>query len=146
MNEWDERYGETDEPLWSGKANGVLVQELKGLRPGRALDVGCGEGGDSIWLAGQGWQVTGIDVSAVAIERAREAAKAADVTVDWVCADFMTVEPLPAFDLVSVHYLSLRNVPKNPAVRALTTSTAPGGTLLTVGHWPLDPGGFSLHA
>jgi len=50
MNEWDKRYAATGEALWSGRANGVLVAELAGERPGRALDVGCGEGGDATWL------------------------------------------------------------------------------------------------
>src|ERR1035438_1239151 len=105
MNEWDERYAATGEALWSGRANGVLVAELSGQHPGRALDVGCGEGGDAIWLAREGWEVTGVDVSAIALERAAAAARAADVTVDWICADIAGIEPPPrGYDLVSVHY------------------------------------------
>jgi 2-polyprenyl-3-methyl-5-hydroxy-6-metoxy-1,4-benzoquinol methylase len=87
MNAWDEHYTATGETLWSGRANGVLVAELSGQDPGRVLDVGCGEGADAIWLARQGWEVTGVDISAVALQRAATAATAADVTVDWICAD-----------------------------------------------------------
>ncbi|WP_280271198.1 class I SAM-dependent methyltransferase, partial [Nocardia wallacei] len=66
---WDERYGSRD-LLFSGEPNAVLVTEVAGLPPGQALDVGCGEGGDARWLAGRGWQVTAVDISRVALERA----------------------------------------------------------------------------
>ncbi len=140
MNEWDERYAATGEALWSGQANGVLVTELSGQHPGRALDVGCGEGGDAIWLAGEGWEVTGVDVSAVALERAAAAARSAEITVDWICADIAGMESPPrGYDLVSVHYPALRHRGGEPAIHALLEATAPGGTLLVVGHAPLDP-------
>jgi SAM-dependent methyltransferase len=140
MNEWDERYAESGEPLWSGRANGVLVGELAGHAPGRALDVGCGEGGDAIWLALAGWDVTGIDVSTVALERAATAAGTAGVTVRWICDDVATIAPPPTgYDLVSVHYPALLHSPGDPTIRALLGATAPGGTLLFVGHSPLDP-------
>ncbi|GAA5144654.1 class I SAM-dependent methyltransferase [Pseudonocardia eucalypti] len=71
---WDERYGQREQ-LWSGEPNGPLVVEVSGLAPGRALDVGCGEGGDAIWLARRGWRVTAMDISQVALDRAAEAAK-----------------------------------------------------------------------
>ena len=140
MNGWDERYGASGESLWSGRANGVLVGELAGRATGRALDVGCGEGGDAIWLARAGWDVTGVDVSAVALDRAATAAAAAGVTVRWICADVATLAPSAVgYDLVSVHYPALRHAPGDPAIRALLAATAPGGTLLVVGHAPLDP-------
>src|ERR1039458_7951812 len=66
---WDERYRSRDH-LWSGQPNQRLVEEVAGAAPGHALDVGCGEGGDAIWLARQGWTVTGVDVSSVALQRA----------------------------------------------------------------------------
>ena len=67
--EWDARYAEADR-VWSGNPNGALVAEVAGLLPGRALDVGCGEGADAVWLAGRGWDVTALDVSKIAIDRA----------------------------------------------------------------------------
>ena len=67
---WDERY-RTKPQMWSGKPNPQLVREAGGLKPGKALDLGCGEGADAIWLAQQGWTVTAVDVSAVALERAQ---------------------------------------------------------------------------
>src|SRR5579862_3207268 len=70
-SEWDARYSEPVGALWSGRPNGRLVVEVGSLTPGRALDVGCGEGADAIWLALRGWTVTAIDISAVAIGRAQ---------------------------------------------------------------------------
>ena len=63
---WDERYG-ADDRVWSGHPNPQLVDRVAALTPGRALDVGCGEGADAVWLARQGWQVTALDVSAVGL-------------------------------------------------------------------------------
>ena len=138
--DWDERYASHDEGLWSGRANGVLVAELAESAPRRALDVGCGEGADAIWLARAGWQVTGVDVSEVALERAAAGARDAGVTVEWVLADIAMSPPAPGgYDLVSVHYPALKHSPGDQAIRALLEAVAPGGTLLVVGHAPLDP-------
>src|SRR5262252_6672378 len=80
--EWDARYNEGDGARWSGRPNGRLRAEVTGLAPGRALDVGCGEGADAIWLARRGWTVTAIDISDVALTRAREAAARAAAAVE----------------------------------------------------------------
>jgi 2-polyprenyl-3-methyl-5-hydroxy-6-metoxy-1,4-benzoquinol methylase len=87
VKEWGGRFAATGDGLWSGRANGVLVAELSGQDLGRAVGVGCGEGGDAIWLARRGWEVTGVDVSAVALRRAAVAARSAEVTVGWICAE-----------------------------------------------------------
>lgn len=133
--EWDARYGEGDGAMWSGRPNGRLVAEVAGLPPGRALDVGCGEGADAIWLARQGWTVTAIDVSDLAVQRAREAAGRVGTTVDWICGDALRT-PLPArsFDLVSLQYPALPTAPGERAVRALLDTVCPGGVLLAVYH------------
>jgi 2-polyprenyl-3-methyl-5-hydroxy-6-metoxy-1,4-benzoquinol methylase len=65
---WDERYRSHD-ALWSGNPNDHLINETDGLTPGPALDVGCGEGADAVWLAERGWRVTAVDLSTVALER-----------------------------------------------------------------------------
>src|SRR6185295_18570046 len=80
--EWDNRYLDR-ERLWSGQPNGALVVEVAGLTPGRALDVGCGEGADAVWLAKGGWEVTALDVSGVALQRAAGHARDAGVAVRW---------------------------------------------------------------
>src|SRR5688572_9131274 len=101
--EWDARYSEGEGAKWSGRPNGRLVAEVADLTPGRALDVGCGEGADAIWLAGRGWTVTAIDVSEVAIRRAREAATLAGAAVEWVSGDALQAPfPARAFDLLSM--------------------------------------------
>ena len=82
---WDERYTSM-ERVWSGQPNGVLVTEISGLPRGRVLDVGCGEGADAVWLAEHGWDVTALDVSGVALERAARHAAQAQVPVRWVHA------------------------------------------------------------
>src|SRR4051812_6953380 len=83
--EWDARYSERDGTMWSGRPNGRLVAEVADLTPGRALDVGCGEGADAIWLARRGWMVTAIDVSDVAVTRARDAGELAGVAAPRAC-------------------------------------------------------------
>src|ERR1700679_3493773 len=80
--ELDERYATADQ-LWSGQPNATLVAEVGDLEPGRALDVGCGEGADAVWLASRGWQVTAIDVSLLALQRATASAERSGVQVEW---------------------------------------------------------------
>jgi SAM-dependent methyltransferase len=138
---WDERYASAEQ-VWSGDPNGALVAEVGELAPGTALDVGCGEGADAVWLARRGWQVTALDVSAVALERARRHADDAGVTVTWLHSGLEDAD-LPAFDLVSAQYAALLGTPGHDAERALLGAVAPGGVLLVVHHAVLD--GFREH-
>ncbi len=132
--EWDARYGE-HEAKWSGRPNGRFVAEVADLSPGRALDVGCGEGADAIWLDRRGWTVTAIDISALAVRRARDAAERARATVDWVCGDALqTPFPSRSFDLVSMQYPALPYAAGEAAVRTLLDAVRPGGLLLAVYH------------
>jgi SAM-dependent methyltransferase len=133
--EWDRRYRERDGAMWSGRPNGRLVAEVAALTPGQALDVGCGEGADAIWLAQRGWTVTAIDISAVAIFRAREASHPVGACVEWVCGDTLQT-PFPArcFDLVSMQYPALPKAAGEAAVRRLLDTVRAGGLLLAVYH------------
>jgi SAM-dependent methyltransferase len=140
---WDGFYaGDGDDrPHWSGEPNPTLVGEATELPPGRALDVGCGEGADAVWLAGHGWQVTAIDPSNVALGRARAAADAAGVEVAWVRAGLLDLADAEGgFDLVTTHYPVLRRAGADgdATTAALLRRVAPGGTLLFV-HHDLDP-------
>src|SRR5215471_6285026 len=133
--EWDARYSERDGARWSGRPNGRLVAEVVSLTPGRALDVGCGEGADAIWLARSGWAVTAIEISEVAVIRAREAAERADAIVEWVCGDALrTSFPAGSFDLLSMQYPALPKAAGEAAVRALLDTVCPGGLLLAIYH------------
>ncbi len=139
---WNERY-RTKDSLWSGKPNRNLVSEASGLPAGDALDVGCGEGADSIWLAGQGWQVTGVNISTVALGRAAghaaQAGPAIAGCIAWEQADIFTWEPgEDHYDLVSVQYLHPPSAQRAPLFRRLAAALRPGGTLLVVGHHPSD--------
>ncbi len=132
--DWDKRYASTEQ-VWSGQPNAALVAEAGGLLPRRALDVGCGEGADAIWLAGEGWQVTALDVSKVALERAEAAARQAGVNVEWMHAGLLDATlPQGAFDLVSAQYPALLRTPDCDAERSLLGAVAPGGHLLVVHH------------
>lgn len=123
--------------------NAHLTGEVSGLKPGRALDAGCGHGSDTLWLAAHGWQVTAVDFSAAALAHARSTAEVAgaDVAgrVDWVDADLATWIPQPGhFDLVVSLYLHVAEGVQE-TVRRMGSGVAPGGTLLLVGHRPIDP-------
>ena len=132
--EWDRRYRGT-ELLWTAEPNRFLVSEAAGLRPGRALDVACGEGRNAVWLARRGWQVTGVDFSAVALEKAAGLAEANEVEAEWVVADLLEYRPEEhAFDLVLLFYLQVPEAQRREIVRAAATAVAPGGTFLLVAH------------
>jgi SAM-dependent methyltransferase len=139
---WDDRYRSAD-MIWSGHVNPNLAATASNLSPGTALDVGCGEGGDAIWLAEHGWHVTGIDISVVALDRA--AARAAQVghevagRITWQFADVLSWDPAPQqFDLVSAQFIHLPRPVIESLHQRLAAAVRPGGTLLVVGHHPSD--------
>lgn len=133
--EWDARYADEDR-LWSGHVNGPLPIEIGHLEPGSALDVGCGEGADAIWLAEQGWTVTAIDVSGVAVDRARAEAERRSLTIAWIAGDFPADLGSETFDLVALHYPAFPIASLDAVANGLLSAVAPGGTLLLVGHAP----------
>ncbi|MEV0748187.1 methyltransferase domain-containing protein [Streptomyces sp. NBC_01220] len=133
---WDERYRESRR-IWSGNPNTALVREVEDLKPGRALDLGCGEGADAVWLARQGWRVTATDISRVALDRAAEHGADAEVAdrIDWQFHDLGVSFPDGEYDLVSAQFLhSMGNLPRERILRRAAAAVAPGGVLLIVGH------------
>jgi 2-polyprenyl-3-methyl-5-hydroxy-6-metoxy-1,4-benzoquinol methylase len=125
---------------WSGMVNGTMaavVSELP-VEPGRsALDLGCGEGGDAVWLASQGWQVTAVDISATATARGAELAQKAGVSeaITWVTHDLATWETEETFDLVTASFFhSTVELPREQILRRAAEQIRPGGHLLLVTH------------
>lgn len=129
--EWNARYA-SEERLWSGKVNALLRREIEDMKPGTVLDVGAGEGADAIWLAQQGWQVSAVDISQIAIDRAETAAHKASVKVQWIVADAREVGG--EYDLVSALYPVVHK--ESGLFDHLCELVKPGGTLLFVHHMP----------
>ncbi|MBF6211163.1 class I SAM-dependent methyltransferase [Nocardia puris] len=145
---WEGFYRERDK-VWTGNPNPLLAREAAGLVPGSALDLGCGEGGDALWLAGRGWRVLAVDVAEVALRRG--AAHAADAGVadriTWERHDLSRTFPEGAFDLVSAQFLHspvAADGERDEILRRAAAAVAPGGTLLLAAHstfptWMTDP-------
>ncbi len=133
---WNRRYASA-ELIWSAGPNALLAEELAGLKSGTALDAACGEGRNGLWLAEQGWQVTAVDFSEVAIEKGRKIARHRGLDLDWRVAD-VARDPLPegAFDLVVVLYLHTDADERALWLPRLVRAVAPGGTFFYLGHDP----------
>lgn len=144
---WEERYASRPQ-VWSGRANQVLVDLVSGFAPRAALDLGCGEGGDAVWLAQQGWRVTAVDISTTAVERGRAAAADLGVPADritWVAQDLAEWSPGGTFDLVSAFFLqSPVELPRAEILRRAAGAVAPGGYLLLVTHAAPPPWATAL--
>lgn len=140
---WEARYAD-DPAVWSGKVNATFAAAAAALAPGTALDIGCGEGADAVWLAQRGWQVTGVDVSATAVERATAAARARGFNGDrarFVAADATAELPAGPFDLVTASFLHSwePDFPRLDILRAAGDRVAPGGALLVISHAAAPP-------
>lgn len=130
---WEERHA-GHEPPGRQQPNPYLMQEVERREPGSALDAGCGQGNDALWLAARGWRVMAVDIAENALRRAQEKADELDEQtrqrVEWVRADLAGwTPPSRRFDLVYSHY-----VHPLPPLRMLGSLVAPGGVLLIVGH------------
>ncbi|MBN9619849.1 MAG: methyltransferase domain-containing protein [Actinobacteria bacterium] len=126
---WNDRYAET-RSVWGVAPNRWVEQETVDLPPGRALDLGCGEGRNAVWLAERGWLVTAVDISAVALAKGAEVAP----QVNWIEADATTYAAPEPVDLALLCYLQVVAPRRRAAVRAAAGALAPGGTLLVVAH------------
>ncbi|MEO6529923.1 MAG: methyltransferase domain-containing protein [Specibacter sp.] len=143
---WNERYGNSGR-IWSGNPNPQLVAEAAALNSGspqaprKALDVGCGEGADSVWLARQGWHVSGVDISTVALQRAAAHAAGLELpgSVIWEHHDLLAwTPPAASFDLISAQFMHLPRPDREKLFDRLGEAVAVGGTLIIVGHAPSD--------
>lgn len=133
---WDQMYRKR-QMAWDSEPNLFLAQEVADLKPGTALDLGCGEGADAIWLATRGWHVAAVDISNVALDRGRAADT--DRLVNWVQADmFVWQPPEDAYDLISLHYVHIPPAERAALFGRLVQAVRPGGMLLLVAHHPSD--------
>lgn len=138
---WERRYA-TQDRIWSGNVNAILAETVADLEPGRVLDLGCGEGGDTVHLAKLGWKVTAVDISQTALDRARSHAEQAGVS-DLVATerhDLAESFPDGEFDLVSAQYFqSPLEFPRHKVLRRAAEALVPGGLLLLVDHGSVPP-------
>jgi SAM-dependent methyltransferase len=129
---WDDRYRQR-QAAWDDEPNPFLPEDIAGLQPGTALDVGCGEGSDAVWLAKRGWNVTAVDISQVALDRGRAADT--DHLVTWQQADVLAwTPPADAFDLVTMHFFHIPLDERTALFGRLAQAVRSGGTLLVVAH------------
>lgn len=140
---WTKTLREHGDKVAQRPPNAQLLAEVGALRPGRALDAGCGHGAETSWLAGHGWQVTAVDFSPSALAHARSTAEAlgADLAarISWVEGDLgHWAPPERAFDLVVCLYVHIAGSVEE-MVRRMASGVAPGGTLFMLGHRPIDP-------
>jgi ubiquinone/menaquinone biosynthesis C-methylase UbiE len=144
---WEEHYSAKPQ-VWSGRVNAQLAAIAPGLGGGRALDLGCGEGGDAIWLAEHGWSVLAVDVSHTALARGRSAAAEHGVAghIEFAQHELTTGFPEGSFDLVSACFLhSTVDMDRSAILRRAAAAVAPGGALLIVDHAAAPPWATKLH-
>jgi SAM-dependent methyltransferase len=138
---WEQHYGER-ERIWSGRVNVQFADVVGNLTPGRALDLGCGEGADSVWLAQRGWTVVAVDISDTALGRARDAAVSRDVAdrIEFVQRDLSEGLPEGSFDLISSQFLHSK-VPldRETILASAASALRPGGVLVIVDHGAPPP-------
>lgn len=131
--DWDQRYA-TEEYVWRVEPNQFVKEHLTGLAPGRAVDLGAGEGRNAVWLASRGWRVTAVDISPVGLEKGRRLAAHNGVEVDFVEGDATTWEPAEPVDLVLLSYLQIPTPQRLTALEHARTWLRPGGTLFVIAH------------
>lgn len=135
---WEQRWDEARRAMGDRvmQPNRTLTDVVATLPPGRALDAGCGEGADAIWLAEHGWTVTAVDFVDTALQNGRARAEQIGAEVEWRQADLSEwTPPSSSFDLVSTHFLH-GIAQRDRLFGRLAAAVRPGGTLLVVGHHP----------
>jgi SAM-dependent methyltransferase len=144
---WEQHYAERDQ-IWSGRVNARVAEIVTSLTPGTALDLGCGEGGDAVWLAEKGWQVVAVDISDTALKRAAALAESRGVAdrVEFAQHDLAASFPAGTFDLISAQFLHSKLPLDRPRIlRQAAGVVRPGGTLLIVDHAGPPPWASKLH-
>ena len=125
---WNE-YFESNAQPWT-VPDAFFVAEAKGLLAGRALDLGCGEGGDSLWLAARGWDVTAVDFASAAVETLQRIATERGLSVRGVVASVLEYEHDSECDLVLMSFMHLLPGERTKMLANASAALAPGGILL----------------
>ncbi len=131
--DWDARYA-AEPSLWGAAPNQFVRARVADSEPGVAVDLACGNGRNALWLARRGWQVTGVDISTVALDLARQRSVPAGVSVTWEHADARFWKAPGPVDLALVAYLHLPIEELSAVLRAAAAQLTPTGRLLYVGH------------
>lgn len=133
---WEQRYA-TNGRVWSGRVNAVLEQIAADLAPGRALDIGCGEGADVIWLASKGWDATGVEISPTAVLRARTVAREQQLVerAHFEVQDLARWNPTGRYDLVTASFFqSPVELDRTGIIRRAALAVTGGGHLIVTSH------------
>jgi SAM-dependent methyltransferase len=131
---WAERHAAAA-MAWDTTPSQFVVAACRKLRPGRALDLGAGEGANSMWLAGRGWQVTAIDSDTVEVGRIQSHSVLLNHPVNAFVGDAVSYRPARAsFDLILLSYLQLPEQQLRLAFQNVVPGLAPGGRVLTIAH------------
>ncbi|MGP9844014.1 class I SAM-dependent methyltransferase [Brachybacterium sp. 107] len=133
---WEKRYGDT-ERVWSGRVNATMAAVVGEFTPGSAIDLGCGEGGDVLWLAEQGWQAHGLDISSTAVGRARaEAATRGLEGATFTTTDLTAWQPEPeSVDLVTASFFQSNvALDRTTILRRAASALRKSGHLVVVSH------------
>lgn len=139
-NQWNERYA-AQPILWAVDPGPFLGAEVGDRPPGRALDLGAGEGRTALWLAERGWHVTAVDFSDVGLDKGRQRAEALGVAgnVEWICADLLDFDPAgSSYDLVLLLFVHLPPADRRRLLRQAAATLDPGGLMLVVGYHPVE--------
>ena len=128
MHDWNSYYESNEEP-WT-KPDATLIAEVEDMAPGKALDLGCGEGAESLWLGAQGWQVTGLDYAPAAIATFERLARERGFEVRGVVADMFAYEPDDTYNLIYLGYIHVRPEERTKILSVAAAALAPHGTLL----------------
>ena len=131
---WDEVWETRAQEAPHEGSDDLLKMTLEDVEPGRALDMGCGDGSDAVWLARRGWRVTGVDFSGKAVESARQRASEAAVDVEFIVADAATHQPRVRYDLITSFYIHLPPDNRAAMLSNMRATLKPGGKLLFVSH------------
>lgn len=138
---WDGMYASTSAPIHP-RPNARLAEMVSGSTAGTVLDLGCGNGGDALWLAAHGWKVTAVDISAIAVQRLNRSAdeQGLNDSITTTVCDLQTSFPQGTFDLINAHYLHTPfGLHRAHLLRTAAHALAPGGRLLVVDHGSTAP-------